>query len=163
MEIISSCWSSRKTQVYYNEPTTPLAHWSSTTDHRAAWSLTRSDPNGLAKDSSVLARFCMASCVRLAALLSSRDCSFLSAIRSFLLLTMTLILIASPCPGRHVTLSSAWSLTAAHHSSSDGAISPPYDILPLRLNVPSVTCVQLTGLNTQGCFILRLLTVLGET
>ena len=84
---------------------------------------------------------------------------------SFLLLMMTLALIASSCPGQHVTLSYARSLACgiAHHSSSDGAILPPCDILPLRLIVPRVTSVRLTGLNIQGCFTLRLLTVLGET
>ena len=85
--------------------------------------------------------------------------------RSFLLLTMTLALIASPRRGQHVTFSYARSLTwgIAHHRSSDGAISPPYDILPPWLSVLSVTCVQLTGLNIQGCFTLRLLTTLSKT
>ena len=89
----------------------------------------------------------------------------LSAMRSFFLLTMNLALIASPRPQQHVTLSYARSLThgTVHHSSSDGAISPPCDILPLRLSTLSVTGVQLTGLNTQGCFTLRLLTILSET
>ena len=84
--------------------------------------------------------------------------------RSFLLLAMTLVLIASLRPGKHVTLSYAQSSTydTAHHNSSDGAISPLCDILPLQISALSVTRVQLTGLNIQGCFTLRLLTVLSE-
>ena len=85
----------------------------------------------------------VASYALLVALLSLRDVS-LSAVRSFLLLTMTLTLIASPRPGKHVTFSYAQPLThgIVRHNSSDGAISPPCDTLPLRLSVLSVLVVQ---------------------
>ena len=134
------CWSSGQTRVYYNEPKTPIAHWPfrQQTIERfevspevilMGWPKTHVSRSGS-----------VASYVRLAALLGLRDIYLCAVMRNFLLLAMIPTSIASPRPGQHLTLSYAQSSTRgiAHHSSSDGAISPPCDILPLRLSVLSL-------------------------
>ena len=137
------CWSSGQTQVYYNEPTTPLAHWPfrQQTAERPevslevillGWSRTQ-----VSRPGSVWRPMCVSQ------LFLARETSLCDA--QFLLLMMTLVLIASPRPRQHVTLSYTQSSTrgTVHHNSSDGAISPPCNILPLRLSLLSVLVFKL--------------------
>ena len=75
------------------------------TDHRAAWSLTRSDSNGLAKRLKCLQLGSVAAWVSRSP--SSLRPLSLSAMCNLLLLAMNLVLIASPCLKKCVTPSYA--------------------------------------------------------
>ena len=153
-----------QTRVYCNVPTTPLAHWPF---RRQTAERPEVSPEvilmGWPKTQVSSTRFCSILC---ASRSSSQPMRCLSLRDAQFPLTHDESIpyrIIGSWATRNSLLRSILNLWYPHHSSSDSAILPPCEILPLQLSVLNVTRVQLTRLNIQGCFTLRLLTVLSET